>query len=131
MESTIRGVLNISHVDYFALWIVYAIITPIGGIVVPIGFLAYLFCSKFSNPSSSRDVTVREYSNLQTGKDANRFIHNPSRISAASRTSDRDDRQFLSKSDETTTTDQETKPLIGSACTNGSTYRYLSTTETT
>ena len=131
VESTIRGVLNISHVDYFVLWMVYAIITPIGGIVVPIGFLVYLFCSKFSKPSSSPVVTVREYSNLQTGRDADRFIHNPSRISAASRTSDRDYKQFLTRSGETTTTDQETKPLFGSACTNGSAYRYLSTTETT
>ena len=108
------SIANVPQLDTFTLWMVYAIITPIGGIVVPIGFFAYLFYSKCSSSSSRHYIDIGDYSNLQTGKDAERFIHNPSRVSAASRTSDRDSNQFLDRSDEFTTSDQETKPLLGS-----------------
>ena len=112
IENVIYGILNVPHINVFTLWMVYAIITPIGGIVVPIGFFVYLFCSKFSFSNSSHGIAIGEYSNMQTGRDGNRLIHDPSRESAASHTSDRDYNQFLSNSDDSTTGDQETKPLL-------------------
>ena len=120
IENVITGISEVTQIYTFALWMVYAVITPIKGIVVPIGFFIYLFYSTRLTASSHQFVNVDEYSDLQTGKDANRFIHNLSRISAASHTSDRDSRQFLSNSNEFTTTDQKTMLLHGTASAKGS-----------
>ena len=131
IESITRGILNIPKVDIFALWMVYAIITPIGGMAVPIGFFVYFLCSKHlasSTSSSSRDVSVHAYSNMQTGKTGDRLVHNPSRISQPSNTSDRDSQFFLSKSGEETSTYSQSQPLLTSTSTRSS---YLSVVERT
>ena len=106
IEGVIYGILNVPHINVFALWLVCAIITSIGGIVVTIGFFVYLFCSKFSFSNSSHGIAIGEYSNMQTGRNGNRLIHDSSRESGASRSSDRDYNQFLSNSDDSTTKSQ-------------------------
>lgn len=115
VEGSTRSILNIPHVDIFFLWMVYAVITPIGGIVVPIGFFLYLFCTKnvYSSSPGNRVVSVRAYSDFQTGKVGDHLIHNPSRISLPSNTSDRDSKFFLSRSgEETSIRSSQTQPLI-------------------
>lgn len=131
VESITRGILNIPKVDIFALWMVYAIITPIGGMAVPIGFFVYFLCSKHLAPSalsSSQDVSVHAYSNMRTGNAGDRLIHNPSRVSQPSHTSDRDSQFFLSKSGEETSSYAQNQPLLTSTSTRSS---YLSVVEKT
>ena len=42
VELIIDLVLDEPNVDVFTLWMVYAIVTPVGGVVIPIGFFVYL-----------------------------------------------------------------------------------------
>ena len=105
VESVTYGMLGLPHVDVLVLWIINAIITPVGGVAVPIGFFSYLVVTKCfisSRPGHTKIVTVHTDTNLQTGKTGNRLLHNPSRVSQPSHTSDRDSRVFLTQSDEET-----------------------------
>lgn len=72
----------------YILWMCYAIITPIGGVVIPIAFFVY-FLRKKRYASSRR---LREISNIRTAKAS-------SRVSANSHTSQQDRPGFLSNSD--------------------------------
>lgn len=123
-ESTIRGIEELPDVDMYVLWTVYAITTPIAGIIVPFGFFSYLLFSKFSRKDSHTTrrhhyAEVNTYSNLQTGKEADRLIHNPSRVSLPSHTSDCDFNRFLTNSD------NESEPLLSAS------HHNCSTVETT
>ena len=105
VESITYGMLGLPHVDIFVLWMINAIITPVGGVAVPIGFFSYLVVTKYfisSRSGHTRNVTVHTDTSMQTGKDGNRLLHNPSRVSQPSYTSDRDSHAFLTQSDEET-----------------------------
>lgn len=92
VEITTRTVVN-NQVNIANFWNIYAIMAPIGSVVAPVGFFVYFFCSKHLASSSSSSHKI----STQTGKAGDHFLHNPSRISQPSNTSDRDSRFFVSK----------------------------------
>jgi len=126
IETIIRIIINAAAFpdkDIFALWMVYAIITPVGGISVPLGFFFYFSCSKVSKLVSSNrsDITVLEYSEIQTGRRGNNLFHSPSRITPMSHTSDRDSKFFMTDDD---------RAMLGSTCPSMHRANYHSTTAT-
>jgi len=120
IEVVIRLVLY-SNESIYILWLVYAISTPISGVVIPIGFFSYLQCKLHCISRKQREEL--------DGTLEDRTAPESSRVSAPSVTTaqnfltnsnEEDNEASINKPEKETTPLSETRPLLeqgfGSAC---------------
>ena len=89
VETVTRNAVDKKKYDAFGLWMAYAIITPIGGIVIPISFFVYFLYNKCTSKKEPQEMDNQPRRESDHADVADGFFHPPNRVSAASNTDER------------------------------------------
>ncbi len=88
------------HINNYSMWLVYAVVTPISGAIIPIAFFFYFLRKKRLNaPHKLQDISR-----------ARATVHDSDRVSANSHTSQQERPNYLTRSGEESDTSQDSIP---------------------